>query len=57
MNPKGDLLGNDRMLQLMSTAASQTSKEVIKMLTEAVNQFRDGAEPNDDLTLMCLHIT
>ena len=41
----------------MSTAASQTSKEVIKMLTEAVNQFRDGAEPNDDLTLMCLHIT
>ena len=57
MNPKGDLLGNDRLLQLMSTAASQTSKEVIKMLTEAVNQFRDGAEPNDDLTLMCLHIT
>ena len=56
MNPIGDQLGNDRILQLMSTATSLTAKEVIKMLTEAVSQFRDGAEPNDDLTLMYLQL-
>lgn len=55
-NLAGDLLGNDRLLELMSTAASPTAKEVIKMLTESVTRFRDGAEPNDDLTLMCLRI-
>ena len=55
-NQDGDLLGNDRLLELMSTAAPLTAKEVIKMLTESVARFRDGAEPNDDLTLMCLQI-
>lgn len=55
-NQAGELLGNDRLLELMGTTASLTAKEVIKMLTESVARFRDGAEPNDDLTLMCLRI-
>ena len=55
-NQTGKQLGNDRLLELMGTAAPLTSKEVIKMLVEAVDQFRDGAEPNDDLTMMCIKI-
>ena len=55
-NQAGELLGNNRLLELMGTTASLTAKEVIKMLTESVARFRDGAEPNDDLTLMCLRI-
>ena len=50
------IFSEERMLQLMGTATSLSSQEVITMLTEAVDQFRDGAEPNDDLTLMCLKI-
>ena len=55
-NPTREQLGNDRLLELMGTAASLTAKEVVTMLSEAVASFRDGAEPNDDLTLMCLRI-
>jgi len=55
-NHAHDRFGNERMLKLMSTAASLSAKEVIAQFTEAVTDFRDGAEPSDDLTLMCLRI-
>ncbi len=54
-NRRYEQLGNDRLLELM--ASNLNSHEVIKMLKKAVEQHRDGAEPNDDLTLMCLKLS
>ena len=33
-----------------------SSEEVIDMLKKAVEEHRAGADPNDDLTLLCLRI-
>ena len=53
-NQQKELLGNDRLLSLMADTANLDSRQVIDMLKEAVEQHRNGAEPNDDLTLMCI---
>ena len=53
-NAEKQLFGNDRLLDLMTQLASATSREVIEKLKSAVEAHRAGAEPNDDLTLMCI---
>ena len=53
-NQQKQLLGNKRLLELMSDTASLDSHQVIDMLRSAVEQHRAGADPNDDLTLMCI---
>ena len=53
-NQQKQLLGNKRLLELMSDTASLDSHQVIDMLRSAVEEHRAGAEPNDDLTLMCI---
>ena len=55
-NQQQELLGNDRLLELMADAQNLDSRQVIDMLKEAVEEHRAGAEPNDDLTLMCISL-
>lgn len=55
-NAQHKQLGNARLLELMSNASNKSSREVINMLTDAVQQHRAGAAPNDDLTLMCISL-
>ena len=55
-NQQKELLGNDRLLELMADTANLDSRQVIDMLKEAVEEHRNGAEPNDDLTLMCISL-
>ena len=55
-NQQHELLGNNRLLELMANAQRLDSCQVIGMLKEAVEQHRAGANPNDDLTLMCLRL-
>ena len=49
-----ELLGNKRLLELMADTHDLDSHQVIDMLKSAVEEHRAGAEPNDDLTLMCI---
>ena len=56
-NQQKELLGNKRLLELMADTQSLDSHQVIDMLKEAVEQHRNGADPNDDLTLMCLKLS
>ena len=56
MNRQNEQLGNDRLLELMANCQKQTACQVVEMLKQAVEKHRDGAEPNDDLTLLCLRI-
>ena len=55
-NSKQEILGNKRLLELMADTTGLNSHQVIDKLKEAVEQHRAGAEPNDDLTLMCIRL-
>ena len=54
-NLRYEQFGDKHLLELM--ACSLNSHEVIEMLKKAVEEHRSGAEPNDDLTLMCLKLS
>ncbi len=49
-------LGDDRLLELLSLSGDKDCRQVVETLQQAVEQHRDGAEPNDDLTMLCLKI-
>lgn len=48
--------GDDRLLDILRTAA-QDARQVIQTLTAAVEAHRNGAEPNDDLTMLYLKLS
>ncbi|MBR3551012.1 MAG: SpoIIE family protein phosphatase [Bacteroidales bacterium] len=55
-NLEKELLGNDRLIALMQDAQDMSARQVVDMLKAAVEEHRAGADPNDDLTLLCLTI-
>lgn len=55
-NPQKQLFGERRLQELVAGALALNSEQVIKMLQDAVEHHRDGAAPNDDLTLLCLKL-
>ena len=55
-NNNQERLGDDRLLEVMANTEQLTSEEIIHRLKVVVANHRAGAEPNDDLTLLCLSI-
>ena len=55
-DPEQKQFGNDAILGIMSANADLNSTEVIEKLLAAVEVHRNGATPNDDLTLLCLRL-
>ena len=55
-NRQQEQLGDDRLLKLLQQTAFEGSRQVVETLQKAVEHHRDGAEPNDDLTMMCLRL-
>ena len=55
-NQQQERLGDERLLELMQDSTHLSSEEVVTKLKAAVINHRAGAEPNDDLTLLCLSI-
>ena len=55
-NQQQERLGDERLLELMQDSIHLSSEEVVTKLKAAVINHRAGAEPNDDLTLLCLSI-
>ena len=55
-NPKQEQFGDDRLLDILRHTHFENSRQVIETLETAVDQFRQGANPNDDLTMMCLKV-
>ena len=57
MNPAHDQFGDERIIDIMAKNKDKTACQVIEILKAAVEQHRNGAEPNDDLTMLCLKIS
>ena len=55
-NSEQEQLGDDRLLEILRGTNFENARQVIETLTAAVEQHRNGAEPNDDLTMMCIRV-
>jgi serine phosphatase RsbU (regulator of sigma subunit) len=55
-NPQKEQFGDDRLLDFLRNTHFDTAQHVIEALKAEVETHRNGAEPNDDLTMMCLRI-
>ena len=55
-NSDQEILGNERLIELMQDVQDMAARQVVDMLVAAVEEHRAGAEQNDDLTLLCLTI-
>ena len=55
-NLQQEQFGDDRLLEILRNTRFDTAQHVIETLKVEVEKHRNGAEPNDDLTMMCLRI-
>ena len=55
-NPAHEQFGDDRLLRFLRNCRLESARQVIETIAEDVEKHRNGAEPNDDLTMMCLNI-
>lgn len=56
-NNQQEQFGDERLLDILRTSKFDSARQVIDTLAAEVEKHRDGAEPNDDLTMMCLRIS
>jgi serine phosphatase RsbU (regulator of sigma subunit) len=49
--------GDERLLDILRQTCFESAKQVVEVMTQNVELHRNGAEPNDDLTMLCLRIS
>ena len=55
-NPQKVQFGDEQLLEILRQTRYESARQVIDTLTQAVSDHRQDAEPNDDLTMLCLKI-
>ena len=53
-NMKQEQFGDDHMLDILRHTKFRDARHVVELMETEVKHHRDGAEPNDDMTIMCL---
>ena len=56
-NRQQEQYGEDRIIQLMSSHPSQSMRDMVETLKADADLFRDGAEQNDDLTMLAFRVS
>jgi len=56
-DPEQRQFGDERLLDILRNTHFDTAQQVIETLAADVAAHRQGAEPNDDLTMMCLRVS
>ena len=55
-NRQQEQYGEERIIQLMTSHASQNMHDLVEALKADADLFRDGAEQNDDLTMLAFRV-
>ncbi|MBQ8066142.1 MAG: serine/threonine-protein phosphatase [Prevotella sp.] len=55
-NRQQEQFTDERLLEMLAGTPFVSSQQTIDMLRTAVEAHRDGAEPNDDLTMLCVRV-
>ena len=53
-NMKQEQFGDDHMLDILRQTKFKNARHVVELMEAEVKHHRDGAEANDDLTIMCI---
>jgi sigma-B regulation protein RsbU (phosphoserine phosphatase) len=56
MNMKGEEYGAERLIEMVARSRELTPRAVVDLIFDAVETFRDGAPPNDDMTAVAVRI-
>lgn len=56
-NARQEQFGEDRIIEILTSRPSSTTQAIVEALKTEVSRFRNGAEPNDDLTMLCLRLS
>ena len=56
-NTEQQQFGEDRLLDILRTSHFDSARQVVESLGAEVERHRNGAEPSDDLTMMCLSLS
>jgi serine phosphatase RsbU (regulator of sigma subunit) len=56
-NQEQEQFGNERLLSILRNTHFESSRQVVETMAAEVETHRNGAEPNDDLTMMCIRVT
>jgi sigma-B regulation protein RsbU (phosphoserine phosphatase) len=57
MNANGEEFGAARLIDVVAGARQQDAKTLVASIVTAVDAFREGAAPNDDMTAVAVRIT
>ena len=55
-NDRQEQFGDDRLLHWLRHTPFENGRQLGDMLSKEVERHRNGAEPNDDLTIMCMRL-
>ena len=53
-NRQQEQFTDERLLQILQTTPFESAQQTVELIKAEVEQHRDGAEPNDDLTMLCI---
>ena len=56
-NCQKEQYGEERIIQMMTSHPAQSTHDIIEALKADADRFRDGAEQNDDLTMLAFRVT
>ena len=55
-NRQQEQFSDERLVEILEKTPFESSKQMIELLSTEVEKHRDGAEPNDDLTMLCVRV-
>jgi sigma-B regulation protein RsbU (phosphoserine phosphatase) len=56
-NPQGEMFGKDRICDIIRKNSSASADEMINMMLASLKKFQQGAQIEDDITLVVIKIT
>ena len=55
-NRQQEQYGDDRIVKLLTSLSASSCRDIVEALKADTDRFRDGAEPNDDLTMLAFRV-
>jgi serine phosphatase RsbU (regulator of sigma subunit) len=55
-NTQLEQFGDEQVLNVVKSANQLNPRDMVDTMKNEVNRHRNGADPNDDLTMLCLHV-